>query len=399
MKLKPQGKVAVAVAVIGICAGAIYLLKALAPEAEKDEREDVLPSVEVVAVESGTATVEIASQGIVEAPTETSLAAEVGGYVTSVSDRFKVGQDFKKGDILIEIDPADYASVLAQAEANVADAELNLTLEEGRSRQALRDWKSVGKTDPPSALVLRTPHLKSAEAKLTSAKAAVAKATRDLERTKIRAPYDCRIRATHTEVGSVVAPGTRIADVYELSGFEIRLPVPLDDYSFIDETGTGSRVAFSTTIAGEQKRWAGSIIRGEGVIDRMSRSVYLVAKIDAGEQDKFLRPGLFVLASIAGRELEDIISLPRKALYGNDRVYVIGDKDQLKVRKVVIARAEKDRVLIRAGLEAGGLKAGERVCTTNLAAVIEDMRVKVLDAGGSGIARKDPPKSEAKPES
>lgn len=373
MKFKTQGKIAVAIVIIALSAGAMYLLKVMAPEAAIAPRKKALPAVNVVSVDVSSVTVRISSQGLVAAPKETILAAEVGGNILSVSDKFDVGEDFEKGDILIEIEPADYAAAQAQAEANLADAELNLALEEGRARQAERDWKSVGKTEEANELVLRTPHLKSATTKRTSAKAALEKAQRDMERTKIRAPYDCRIRATYTEIGSFVAPGTRIADVYELNGLEVRLPVALDDYAFIEGSGIGSSVTFSTTIAGEQKTWSGSIIRDEGVIDRGSRSVYLVAKIGATEREKFLSPGLFVKASIVGKTLENVIELPRKALYGTDLVYVIDAEDKLEFRTVKVARTEKDRVLIRSGL-----KPGERVCIDNLAAAINEMKVQVL---------------------
>jgi len=373
MKFKKQGKIAIAILIIALSAGAIYLLKVLAPEAEVAPRKQALPAVNVVSVDVSSAPVRIASQGIITAPKETMLASEVGGNIVSVSEKFDAGEDFEKGDILIEIEPADYAAALAQAEANAADAKLNLALEEGRSRQAARDWKSVGRSEDPSELVLRSPHLKSAQAKLVSAKAAVEKAKRDMERTKIRAPYDCRIRTTYTEVGSFVAPGTRIADVYESNGYEVRLPVPLDDYAFIEGSGIGSSVTLSATIAGEQKTWEGHIVRDEGVIDRGSRSVFLVAKVEAAEREKFLSPGLFVKASIVGRTLENVVELPRKALYGKDLVYVIDSGDQLSFRTVEVARTERDRVLVRSGLEAG-----ERVCIDNLAAAINEMKVDVL---------------------
>jgi RND family efflux transporter MFP subunit len=373
MKFKPQGKIAVAAIVIAVSAGLIYLFNALAPEAAVEPREEALPAVRIISVETTSTPVEIPSQGIIAAPKETSLAAEVGGNVTSVSKKFEVGEDFEEGDVLIEMEQADYAAALAQAEANVADAELNRALELGRARQAERDWKSVGRSGAPSELVLRTPHLESAKKKLVSAQAAVEKAKRDMERTKIRAPYDCRVRATHTEVGSFIAPGSRIADVYETGGFEVRLPVSLDDYAFIEGSGIGGEITFSATIAGEEKTWKGSIIRDEGVIDRRSRSVYLVGKIDSAEQDKFLSPGLFVKATITGKQLDNIVSLPRKALYGKDQVYIIDGKDQLNFRTVDVARTEQGRIIIRSGLEPG-----ERVCITNLAAAIDKMKVAVL---------------------
>ena len=374
MKFKTQGKLAIAILIIALSAGAIFLLKTLAPEADVSPRAKAAPAVNVIEVDTSAAQVQIMSQGIIEAPKETVLASEVGGNIISVSEKFDAGEDFDEEDILIEIQPADYAAALAQAEANVADATLNLALEEGRARQAARDWQSVGRNEDASELVLRAPHVQSAKAKLISAKAAVEKARRDMERTKIRAPYDCRIRSTYTEVGSFVAPGTRIADVYELDGFEVRLPVALDDYAFIEGSGIGSKVTLSTTIAGQPKSWEGTIVRDEGVIDRSSRSVFLVAKIEASDGEKFLSPGLFVKASIVGQTLENIVELPRKALYGTDTVYVIDEEDKLRFQPIEVARTETNRVLVR-----GGLKAGERVCIDNLAAAINGMLVEVLD--------------------
>jgi len=383
MKFRTQGKIATALSILLAGGGVIFGLFKFAPEPDKKEREEVLPTVEVIPVNSSTTSVEILSQGLVEAPTETSLAAEVGGTITSVAENFEIGQAFKKGDVMLEIDSADYASALAQMEANVADAELNLALEEGRARKALRDWKNVGSTGEANDLVLRKPQVKSAKAKLVSAKAAVEKATRDMERTIIRAPYDCRIRTTYTDIGSFVAPGARVADVYELSGYEIRLPVPLDDYSFIDGAGVGSKVIYSTNVGGEEMQWTGSVIRDEGTVDRTSRSVYLVANISEQEPSKYLNPGLFVKARIAGRELENVIAFPRKALYGKDTIYVVDDEKRLNFRTVNVIRTEKDRVLVKNetstldGVKTG-LEKGERICITNLAAAIDKMKVKIF---------------------
>ena len=373
MKLRTQGKFAIAGATVVTTAVVIFLLKKLAPEADETEREAALPTVQVMEVESTSTAIEIASQGVIEAPTETSLAAEVGGTIIAVSEKFEVGQDLQKDDVLLEIDPADYASALAQAEANVATAELNVALEQGQALRVKRDWESGILKGDPSDLALRKPQLKSAEAALASAKAAVAKAKRDLERTKIRAPYDCRIRATHSEIGSFLAPGARIADIYERGRFEIRLPIPLDDYAFIDSSGIGASVTFSANIGGEEQTWSGTIIRSEGVIDRNSRSIYLVAQVETEAENKFLSPGLFVKAVIDGRELENVVSLPRKALYGKDRVYVIDENEQLQFRTVTVARTERDRVLISKGLEAG-----ESVAVTNLAAAIDQMKVRII---------------------
>ena len=138
-------------------------------------------------------------------------------------------------------------------------------------------------------------------------------------------------------------------------------------------------------------QWQGTIIRDEGIIDRTSRSAYLIAKMDSDESNKYLSPGLFVKASITGRELQDIFSIPRKALYGKDRVYVIDDDNLLNFRTVTVVRTESDRVLISDGLESG-----ERVCITNLAAAIDRMKVRIkIEDEDPGPEDSGPAKADA----
>ena len=62
-------------------------------------------------------------------------------------------------------------------------------------------------------LVKRVPQLASAHAGIAASEAAVKKAARDLERTEIRVPYDCRLERTYVDVGAVIAPGMPLADL------------------------------------------------------------------------------------------------------------------------------------------------------------------------------------------
>jgi multidrug efflux pump subunit AcrA (membrane-fusion protein) len=82
--------------------------------------------------------------------------------------------------------------------------------------------------------------------------------------------------------------------------------------------------------------------------------------------------GMFVQAEIAGRELKDVVVLPRSALHDGDHVHVVELGDVLRMRPVDVLRRERERVVLRAGVAAG-----ERVCTTSLEAPTDGMRVRV----------------------
>ena len=130
-----------------------------------------------------------------------------------MSDNFREGGFFDKGDVLLEIDPADYETALTVAQANLAQARVRLAEEEAQSRQAELDWQRLGGDERPTELVLRVPQLALARANVAAAEARVREAERDLERTRISAPYDGRVLAKHVDVGQVVGPGTMLATV------------------------------------------------------------------------------------------------------------------------------------------------------------------------------------------
>jgi hypothetical protein len=59
---------------------------------------------------------------------------------------------------------------------------------------------------------------------------------------------------------------------------------------------------------------------------------------------------------------------------GNNRVLVVDTENRMWYREVDILRLENDRVLIQ-----GGLADGERICLSPIQAVVDGMRVNVVD--------------------
>lgn len=375
MKKVSKVLLAALIAVFGV--GIAALLVKSKPKAERVEREKVLPAVEVVTAQRGEFPVTVATQGEVMARKETVISAEVAGRIVSVSERFEVGEAFAAGEPMLEIDASDYEASVAAAASEVEAAKLKIATEEALARQAQRDWEALGKGREPTDLVLRKPQLASARAALSAAQAALEKAGRDLDRTRIKSPYDCRVSSTQAELGAVVAAGTPLASVFSTGDFELRLPVSLEDYVFIDPRA-GVPVDFEAELAGEPVRWRGELVRTEGQVDRSTRSVFLVAKVkapdDGSDADKFLAPGLFLKASVTGKTLADVFRLPRKALYGKDEILIVNPDSTVSLRPVKVVRTEADEVVVGAGLEPG-----ERVAVSPVPNVIDGMEVEVID--------------------
>jgi RND family efflux transporter MFP subunit len=346
--------------------------------AKEDVKQRIVPTVEIVVVTGADHTVKILTQGVVESARETMLAAEVGGRVMEISPSFKQGGVVKKGERLLQIDPADYRAALAAAEVRRAEAELALELERARVEQAKLDWAKLGSgSDPLNPLVLREPYLAAAEASAASAVEAAAKARRDVERTEILAPFDAGLRSANAEVGAVVAPGTMVAELYASGDLEVRLPLSLEDFGFLARDAEGKvtgEIVLKGKIGAEEYVWKAETARVDPEIARETLSAHIAVKVLPTEGSDFPLPpvGLFVNAEIAGKTLDDVKEIPRRALLEGNRAIVVMADDKIAFRDLKIPRLTRDTALV-----SGGLEAGDRVVLTRLSAPVSGMEIEI----------------------
>jgi RND family efflux transporter MFP subunit len=361
----------IALALLGGAVFGFILLVTNARKAKQQEIPRAVPAVAVHLVEQGDHAVEIRSQGVVESRRETKLAAEVGGLVLSVSPNLKRGGAVAEGEVLVTLDPADYKAALARAEAALADARLALVQEEARAEQALRDWEKLGRGEA-TPLVRREPQLASARARVASADAEVLRAARDVQRTEIRAPFAARVRQAAVETGAVIAPGGMVADLYSADDLEVRLPLSLEDFGFLDPRSRPA-VQLRGRIGGEDFLWPAEVARIDGEVDRKTLSAYVTVKVLAAAGARPLPPvGLFVHATAEGRTLAGVSRIPRTALLGGDRVITVTAENRLDFRDVEVLRTTEDSALV-----SGGIRPGDRLSITRLNAPVAGMEVRV----------------------
>ena len=354
---------------------------------EKKEPTALLPVVEVLEVNSESLKLEAKSQGTVQPRTETLLVAEVSGRIESVSNAFFAGGYFKKGDPLAEIDPVDYKANLANAKSRFAEARLAYEQEKALADQAREDWESFGRGEATD-LALRKPQLERAASMMESAKAAVQIAERDLARTIVRAPYDGRIKEKYADVGQMVgARQSQLARIYSTDTAEIRLPLALDQLSYLDlpesySNYAGSdekpKVTLSAQYGEETHEWTGIVDRAEGAIDARTRLSYVVAQVEQPyEKSDYkdrppLKVGLFVEASIEGRQIDSAFRIPRRALHEGDVVYAVDKENRIVIKEVSVLQKGVDTVIVTEGLSDGDL-----LCLTPLEYVVMGMQVEL----------------------
>jgi RND family efflux transporter MFP subunit len=391
--------------IVILVAGAIITVIMVKSRAPVQTRPPVeyAPVVRVVPVEMESHQLIVTTHGTVSPRTESALVGEVSGRVVSIAPNFASGGFFEKGEIMVTIDPVDYELAVITARSQVAQAKVRAETEEAQARVAREEWRALG-DGGDSPLATRELQLQEAKAALDAAAAALKKAERDLERTRVRAPFVCRVRAKLADVGRFITPGVPVAQVYAIDYAEVRLPIPdaelahLDlpsDYRGTDQSGAGPEVRLHATYAGERATWRGRVVRLEGEIDPVTRMVHVVAQVDdpyrrstSGQPP--LSVGLFVEAEIMGLQIDDAVVLPRSALRGDGTVLVVDDENRLRFRSVDVVRTEGTTAVV-----SDGLREGERICVSTLEAVTDGMKVRVADEGveDEGDAANAPPQT------
>lgn len=364
------------------------------PEPQKWGAPPAQLNVEAVRLKTTTYDVVVTSQGVVRARTESTLIPEVSGRIASVSPEFHTGGFFEEGDILITVDPSDYETALIVAQSAVIQAESTLAQERALADQARENFKSLGDGSKPSPLALREPQLAQAQASVTSAKARVAEAERDLQRTQVAAPYRGRILEKSVDIGQYVSPGAVLAKIYAIDYAEIRLPLSDDQLAFVNtperyrgeseiDAADGPRVKLRGKVGRDETVWEGVIVRTEGAFDSSSRQLFVMAQVDDPYGRKTvgkppLKVGQFVVAEIAGKTLENVFVIPRSALRKGGEILLIDDANKLYRRSLDILWSDENNIVTR-----GGLKEGELLCLTQVPFAV-DGALCIPDIEGQG---------------
>lgn len=357
------------------------------PEVEVRQADDRVPVVETMRARAETRRMTVAAHGAVVPKTESNLVAEVSGRVVAVAPAMVSGGFFEKGDVLVEIERLDYEAALEQTHANLASAESELDNAEKayERRRELTESDSISQAQHDEA----QNRLALARASLRAATAQVARAERDLARTRLVAPYDGRVRSERVDAGQFVNRGEAIAALYSIDFAEVRLPVRDEELAFLPlsigravaDADAPTPVILRAPFAGKDRTWLANVVRTEGELDAQTRMVNLIAQVkapyDQGDDAPPLTVGLFVEAEIIGTEFEDVVRVPRSAVMEGDRVRIVTADNRLEFRSVDVLRRTGDTIFLN-----GGVRDGESICLSELPGATEGQRVQPASAIG-----------------
>jgi RND family efflux transporter MFP subunit len=367
---------------LALCLGVAATIMAVKPAVTPQPYEPLATMVRVKRVEAKTEYLLIKSQGTVQPRIQSELIPEVSGRVMWISPALVDGGSFNADDVLLRIDDADYKTAVERSSAQLSrtEVEARFAKDELKRLQQLHDQQLASQSQLDSGKRA----FRVADANLLESRANLDQAQRDLARTNLIAPFTGLVRKENVDRGQFVARGNSIATIYATDFVEVRLPIAPDQLSYIGmpvvrrgqiPADIRPPVTATADFGNISLSWSGELIRTEAQIDERSRMGYGVARFENRPMDNenavSVPVGLFVQATIRGREVKDVVRLPRSVMRDNNQVLIVDDNNRLHFREVSILRLEHDDVLIDSGL-----RDGERVCLSPMQTVVDGMQVE-----------------------
>ena len=345
--MEQMRKTIIIISIVLACLALMLFLSEWKPaETENLTEHTPAPPVTTLTVLPGSIRSSVQGFGELSALSESTVSSRTGGRIRSISEKLKPGSSVGEGEILIELEDTDYRAELAQAVSRLASAELALLTARQDVLEARENWERSGiEGDPQSALVLKLPQLKAAEADRDAAAALVEQAGKNLEECCIRAPYEGIISIKHASVGETLLPGAPAFSLFSPAPLELTLDLSQDQWALLEEPLL-ERLVLVTDME-ERSRWKGRITRLSGMIDGETRLRKLYIMIDDPADGAYtLLPGSYVKAEIEGRLLNNCLKIPYSALTMDNLIWTADEENRLRSHKTKTLLQRKESLFV-----------------------------------------------------
>ena len=332
-------------------------VKGAAPATEKaslvaltpvQQQEAAVANVGVVAVSTASHQALVNGYGEVTSRYVLSLTSQVSGEVTRLAEHFETGARFRKGEVMAYLNDTVYQQAVTTAKVAVEEAKVALEEERLQGLQARQEWTRSGlEGEPTSALVLREPYLKAAQAALDDAKAQLSSAERDLALTQIVAPFDAVVVSRDIQPGSYIQAGGAVASLYSVGEAEIAIPLSAAQWRNLPQSENAGWNVSVTDMDGIN-HWTGKVVRIEQHLDTASRQRSAIVQVNNPlDQEIPLYFGSYVSAQIAGITWNNIWQIPASAVSQKQEIWYVDDNNELAKASPDVLFQDKDYAYIQ----------------------------------------------------
>lgn len=282
----------------------------------------------------------VSATGKIQPEVEVKISSEVSGEILELP--FKEGQEVKKGDLLVKVNPDLIQSAVSRAQASYQNVRAGLEQAEANLKQAKADYDRnkvlfekgvISKADWDRALATfetAEANKSSAYYSVQSAAASVNEAKDNLTRTTIYAPMSGTISMLNVELGERVVgtqqmAGTEILRVANLNNMEVEVDVNENDIvkvsigdSTIVEVDAYLKKEFKGIVTEIANSAAGNLAADQ--VTNFKVKVRILEEsykdLTEGKPESYspFRPGMTATVDIITKTRKDAIAVPISAI-------------------------------------------------------------------------------------
>jgi membrane fusion protein (multidrug efflux system) len=330
---------------------------------EKDNKPPAPQSMPVTVVVAQPTSVPISAEAVAqtEGAKEVEIRARVGGIL--LKRLYEEGTPVKAGQKMFQIDPEPFKIALAQARAQLAQqqARVEQTGREEARLQGLLESQSISQREYDNA----TSENAVARAALQQGEANVREAELNLSYASVEAPVSGIAGRFQLSEGALVSANTTLlTTVVQISPIWVRFSLSSNELQALGGWLTEGTVEKVTLILpdGTEYKHKGKLNFAASQIDPLLGTQELRATFE--NRDQRLLPGQFVRARVTVGKRDGVFLVPQIAVQTGDQgkfVYVVGANNEATIRPVTVGDwLDTDWIIL------DGLSAGEQVIIDNI---------------------------------
>ena len=351
-----------------ILALAIFLSSRLGEEEQEEGRpQQEKVYVEVQQVTPGTVQSYVTLTGRVIPKDRIEIFAEVGGIFIDRGTPFKVGYDYRKGEVLVQIDSDEAQQRLISSKSaflNVlAQVVPDLKIDFPEIYEPWRDYLvnfNVNRPLPPLPNVTTDrQQLFLTGRNVYSQYYALKEQETQLRNYIIRAPFDGTLTEALINEGTLVRVGQKLGEFIKTDIYELEAAISPSELQYIKK---GDQVQLQ--VPNSEVTYTGRISRINASIDNETQTVLVYIQVSHPD----LKAGMYLRGKIKAQEFDNAVRLPRDVLVNGNSIYVIQDSTAL-LKPAEVLKFSSDEVIL------GSLSEGALIMKTNENAAFNGTKV------------------------
>ncbi|MFT7085367.1 MAG: multidrug efflux pump subunit AcrA (membrane-fusion protein) [Vicingaceae bacterium] len=365
-------QIIIVVVAVAIFAGGIVVKNILAAPKERPAKQikENITTVFTTKVQNDSIPVYVESTGSVEAVKRIELFSEVQGVMEADNGRFRAGNSFNSGEVLIRIRSNDQQAQLYSQRSSFQSMLMSIMPDlKADYNDEFLAWNAYMQNFSVEKSTQSLPKVESDKLKSFLVGRGVYSSYHSLRNLEIingkynlTAPYNGVLIAANVDPGTLIRPGQALGTFIQPLNYELETST---DVLTAERLTVGQTVALNLQ-GMHGKQWKGKISRLVKAIDKNSQMSTFFVSVQGSD----LKEGMFLQAKVKANEIPNAFEISRASLIDNKQVFVV-EKGVLILKEVSTEYFNQSTAVIT------GLMDGDVVLTKVPPAAFEGMKVTV----------------------